>query len=92
MNARESPIGIPMLVVAHEITGTVTLYGLSDAKPWWRRQLVSGVPQTGLTSKHWVLRTAMSFSRSAQLTESALTPYDPDFAKAIESPRDCMRR
>jgi hypothetical protein len=33
----ESPNGKPMLVVANELSGTVSLWGLSNAKPWWQR-------------------------------------------------------
>ena len=35
--AIESPERKPMLVVANELSGTVSLWGLSNAKPWWQR-------------------------------------------------------
>jgi hypothetical protein len=35
VSALASPNGKPMLVVANEITGTVALWGLEDARPWW---------------------------------------------------------
>jgi len=37
ISALESSNGKPMLVVANEISGTVSLWGLGNAKPWWQQ-------------------------------------------------------
>ena len=37
ISALESPNGKPMLVVANEISGTVSLWGLGNVTPWWHQ-------------------------------------------------------